>query len=457
MRRAMFNVMALSLFRDRAALGMSFFLPGIVFIIFALIFSGASGGDLALRLAVADERSDATTQRFVSALFKEAKLKRLGTPEFTPDQVREAVRTGEADVGLIVRYGGLPLDDLTGDGAPPLELVGDPGREIAVSMLVGLLQKAYFAALPDAAIRSFADVVDKKFVTFSPDQKIRLAKGLEALRSSLEKASQAALTAATTPTPPRAGTKEALVATATTATSGPTTAAASASTSPQMVQGFRLDQLFERRDAVQAGRAPSAVTYYAGAVAMLFLLFSALTGAMTYLDERDTGLLDRLAIGPGGVGVLIDGKFMFLCAQGFLQVTVIYLVGWAMFGIELWSNLLPWAATTLTAAVAAAGLAMAFVTLCRSKQQAQSLGQMLILVVSAVGGSMVPRYLMPGYVQSLGWATPNTWALDAYSSIFARADGFMTLLLPWTVLAITGLVGLLAAHVMARRALTEAG
>ena len=56
-------------------------------------------------------------------------------------------------------------------------------------MLVGLLQKAYFAALPDAAIRSFADVVDKKFVAFTPEQKIRLSKGLDALRVSQEKAS----------------------------------------------------------------------------------------------------------------------------------------------------------------------------------------------------------------------------------------------------------------------------
>jgi ABC-2 type transport system permease protein len=448
MRRAMFNVMALSLIRDRAALGLSFLLPGLVFMIFALIFAGASGGDLQLRLAVADERADPTTKRLVTALFKEAKLKRLGTAETTPEQVREAVRTGEADVGLVIRYAGLPLDDLTGDGAPPIELVGDPGREIAVSMLVGLLQKAYFAALPDAAIRSFADVVDKKFVSFSPEQRLRLSKGLEALRLQQEKAYAPA--PAPTVSAPMPGTKAALaplVPGAVAATPAPVAAA-------PVVQGFRLDQLFERHDAVAAGRAPSAVTYYAGAVAMLFLLFSALSGAMTYLDERESGLLDRLAIGPGGVGVLIDGKFMFLCVQGFLQVAVIFLVGWAVFGVELWSNLLPWAGTTLAAALAAAGLALAFVTLCRSKQQAQSLGQMLILVVSAVGGSMVPRYLMPGYVQAIGWATPNTWALDAYSSIFARADGYAALLLPWAVLASAGVAGLIVAHVLARRALT---
>jgi ABC-2 type transport system permease protein len=346
-------------------------------------------------------------------------------------------------------------------------------------------------------------------VTFSPEQKIRLNKGLEALRTQQEKdASKPAATAvapavaapvapvtvapvtvaavpapaAPAPNAAQPGTKAALAQLARRPVSGdqaaksvtaPPTAVVTTpiatgaiareagaretgaqSTGPApIVQGFRLDQLFERQDAVKAGRAPSAVTYYAGAVAMLFLLFSALSGAMSYLDERESGLLDRLAIGPGGVGVLIDGKFLFLCVQGFLQVAVIFLVGWAVFGIELWSNLLPWAATTLAAALAAAGLALAFVTLCRSKQQAQSLGQMLILVVSAIGGSMVPRYLMPGYIQTLGWATPNTWALDAYSSIFARADAVTALLVPWTVLVSVGLIGLIAAHLLARRAL----
>jgi ABC-2 type transport system permease protein len=318
------------------------------------------------------------------------------------------VRRGDADVGLIVRRDGRPLDDLGAEGAAPLLIVGDPGREIAITMLAGALQKAYFAALPDAAVRSIADLVDRRMAPFNPEQKARIQKGLEAMRAPDAKADP---------------------------------------------QGFRLDKLFDRENAVAAVEAAPAVTYYAGGVAMLFLLFSALTGAMSFLEERESGLLDRLATSPGGVGVLIDGKFLFLILQGFIQVLVIYIVAWAAFGVALPQHAAPWALTSLVAAVAAAGLAMGFVTLCRSKQQAQTLGQMLILIVSAVGGSMVPRYLMPPPVQALGWATPNTWALEAYASIFSRADNIAQMVVPWCVLAGIGLSGLFVAHIVARRAI----
>ena len=408
MRAAVFRVMVLSLLRDRAALAMGFLLPGIVFIVFANIFAGASGGDLHLRVAIADMRADGTSKRLVDQLLLDDRLTRTGAPTLNAEEVRQSVRQGDADVGLIVRRDGRPLEDLGVDGAPPLLIVGDPGREIAATMLQGALQKAYFAALPDAAVRSIGDLIDKKIAPFNAEQKVRMQKGLEAMRAPDAKADQ---------------------------------------------QGFRLEKLFERRDAVSRVDAAPAVTYYAGAVAMLFLMFSALIGAMSFLEERESGLLDRLASSPGGVGVLIDGKFLFLILQGFLQVLVIYVVAWLVFGVALPANAGPWAVTSLAAAMAAAGLAMGFVTLCRSKQQAQTLGQMLILVVSAIGGSMVPRYLMPPSVQAMGWATPNTWALEAYASIFSRAETIAAMYVPWLVLSVIGLSGLFVARMAARRAI----
>ncbi len=408
MRAAMFRVMVLSLLRDRAALAMGFLLPGLVFIVFANIFAGASGGDLHLRIAIADVRADDTSKRLSGQLLLDPRLTRTGGTGLSPDGVRRLVRQGDADVGLIIQRVGRPLEDIGAEGAAPLQLVGDPGREIAVTMLQGALQKAYFAALPDAAVRSIGDLIDKKIAPFSAEQRMRMQKGLDAMRA------------------PEAGAEP---------------------------QGFRLEKLFERRDAVSRADAAPAVTYYAGAVAMLFLMFSSLIGAMSFLEERESGLLDRLASGPGGVGVLIDGKFLFLILQGFLQVLVIYLVAWAVFGVALPAHAGPWAITSIVAAAASAGLAMGFVTLCRSKQQAQTLGQMLILVVSAVGGSMVPRYLMPPSVQALGWATPNTWVLEAYASIFSRADAIAAMYVPWAVLSGIGLTGLLVARFVARRAI----
>ncbi|MEL6372868.1 MAG: ABC transporter permease [Pseudomonadota bacterium] len=406
---SVFKVMALTLFRDRGAFAMSFLLPGLVYVIFALIFSNASGGDLAIRIAIADERGTATSKRLVKGLLSDSQLTRVGDATASRDDVRRLVRDGKVDVGLVVRKGGRGLSDLSGDGPAPIELIGDQTREIAVFMIQGALQKTYFSSLPDAAIRSMADIVDKRFVNFNAGQRIRLERGLEALATQAAKGE-----------------------------------------APQN-SGFRLDKLFERRDANAGDGLASGVAYYAGAVSMLFLLYTCLTGATSLLVERESGLLDRLAGGPGGIGVLLDGKFLFLVLQGFLQVSIIFAVAWLGFGMDVPAHLGPWAMTTFASALAAAGLAMFFVTLCRSPQQAHQTGQMLVIVLSALGGAMVPRFLMPPAIQDLGWLTPHTWALEAYSSIFWRGDGIEHLWTPWWVLAGIGLAGLFAAHVNARR------
>jgi ABC-2 type transport system permease protein len=42
----------------------------------------------------------------------------------------------------------------------------------------------------------------------------------------------------------------------------------------------------------------------------------------------------------------------------------------------------------------------------------------LILSMSALGGSMVPRYLMSESMQRFGRITFNAWALDGYQNVF---------------------------------------
>jgi ABC-2 type transport system permease protein len=62
------------------------------------------------------------------------------------------------------------------------------------------------------------------------------------------------------------------------------------------------------------------------------------------------------------------------------------------------------------------------VTGCQTRAQAQVLPTVVILIMSAIGGSMVPRFFMPHWLQQLGWMTPNTWALEAYSGVFWRSE-----------------------------------
>ena len=65
MTAAVLRALFLELRRDRGALVMAFVLPVIFFLVFAWIFAGAGGGDLRIRLAVADTVGDADTRALI--------------------------------------------------------------------------------------------------------------------------------------------------------------------------------------------------------------------------------------------------------------------------------------------------------------------------------------------------------------------------------------------------------
>jgi ABC-2 type transport system permease protein len=197
------------------------------------------------------------------------------------------------------------------------------------------------------------------------------------------------------------------------------------------------------------------VAYYAGAVAFMFLLFAAAQGALGILDDQEAGILDRIAAGPGGIYVVVNGRFLFLVLQGFTQANIIFGIAWLVYGVDVPGNFWPWLMITVGSAVLAAGLGLLLVTGCRTRAQAQLLPTVVILIMSAIGGSMVPRFFMPQWLQQLGWITPNTWVLEAYSGVFWRSETALQLLPVCFGLFAAGIAALGLSHWLGRRLLGD--
>lgn len=221
---------------------------------------------------------------------------------------------------------------------------------------------------------------------------------------------------------------------------------------PPAPPGGRLWGAAVELETVTGGSAGSnEVAYSAGAVALLFVLLSAVHGAVTLFDERDAGIMDRVVAGPAGVRPLVDGKFAFLAAVGAAQAAVIFGMAWLIHDLDLGRHLAGWALTTALAAAAAAGLALALTTHFRTRQQAATFANVAMLILSALGGSMIPRFLMPEWLQAAGWITPNAWALEAYTALFWRDEPASALVLPLALLAAAAAIGLAVARRGARR------
>ena len=107
----------------------------------------------------------------------------------------------------------------------------------------------------------------------------------------------------------------------------------------------------------------------------------------------------------------------------------------------------------MTVATASAGAALGLVlaTLAKTRAQLQGFSTILILTMSALGGSMFPRFLMSDTMQRIGLFTFNAWALDGYLKVFWRQAAVWQLWPQLLVLGTATLVFLSLARLLARR------
>ena len=183
----------------------------------------------------------------------------------------------------------------------------------------------------------------------------------------------------------------------------------------------------------------------------MFLLFSVSGASGSLLDEVDTGTLDRVLSTRLGMSGLLTAKWLFLTLMGIAQLTVMFTWGRIAFGLDLERHLPGFFVMTAFTAAAAAGFGLLLATVARTRAQLSGMSTIIILTMSALGGSMFPRFLMSETMQRFGLLTFNAWALDGYLKVFWRNAPIWAL---WPqVLVLTGLtfVFMATARLFARR------
>jgi ABC-2 type transport system permease protein len=204
-------------------------------------------------------------------------------------------------------------------------------------------------------------------------------------------------------------------------------------------------------DVIGAGKANPVVSMYAAGIAVMFLLFGATGGGGVLLEERESQTLDRLLSTQLSMDQLLIGKWFYLTLLGCLQVSVMFLWGQLVFGIDLLGHFDGFVMMTVVTASAAAAFGLFLATLCKTRGQLNGLSVILILTMSALGGSMVPRYVMSQQMREAGMWTFNAWALDGYDKVFWRDLPVSELTPQLSVLLLSGVGFLLVARLLAVR------
>lgn len=141
----------------------------------------------------------------------------------------------------------------------------------------------------------------------------------------------------------------------------------------------------------EALRPYSAMQYYSSAILVMFLLYSGMTAAISFIGEKERHTLERLNTTPVGFGSMIAGKMLAHGAIAILQAAIIIAATHWGFGVY-WGDRLGWLAlASLFTVVASMSLALLGASFFTSVKIASGVFQTLVILMTFSSGSFSPN------------------------------------------------------------------
>ena len=155
---------------------------------------------------------------------------------------------------------------------------------------------------------------------------------------------------------------------------------------------------------------------------ILTLTLSAIT-SMSIVRERERGTLEQLIVTPVTRAGLMLGKILPFMLVGYVQITVILLLGHFVFDVPVRGSTLLLYATTAPFILASLSLGLFISTAVKTQIQAMQLSFLVILPSVLLSGFMFPREAMPVAAQWIGNAIPLTYFLRILRGILLKGAG----------------------------------
>jgi ABC-2 type transport system permease protein len=141
--------------------------------------------------------------------------------------------------------------------------------------------------------------------------------------------------------------------------------------------------------------------------------------ASSILEEKREGTFRRLLVAPLPKSILLAGKILPYYLVNMIQIAIMFGIAHFLFGMEF-GDPVALAVVSLALAAAATGLGILVAALGRSDTQIGGLASLLTLTMSALGGCMVPSFVMPDFMQALSRLTPHGWAMQGFQDVLVR-------------------------------------
>ena len=157
----------------------------------------------------------------------------------------------------------------------------------------------------------------------------------------------------------------------------------------------------------------SVHSYILPAMAIMFLMFICNVVFSDILLEKETKTLLRLSVSRMSMTEFIWSKIVTSALIGMLCTFLLIGLGVALFSID-WGNLLMVFLIVLCLNILIAGFIAFLYSFIKTELQAGAVLSSVILIMSLLGGSMIPVDNFPSIIQKISKLTVNYWGLEAF-------------------------------------------
>lgn len=360
--------------KDKRAIVLTLLLPIALISLFAFAFGGIGGSNDAhpISIFVSDQDSTATTKDILSQLDT---LKSLYIKHLPFEQAKEEVKKGNR-VAALVFYKGFE-DSLENENAPSVELFYDQSRQIESGILRQIIYSNLMGIIGQKSIKKNVNkMIDKNYSYLPPamlkDIHSKVDEQMSEFGNSDKKGAN-------------------------------------------NLVGIKTTPVFAKQENGNLGLIQSVA-----GTAIMMLLFTVTGMGAGMLHEKEEGTLKKLLCSPIQPNSILFGKMISTIVVSIFQLAVMFLFAWIVFGLDIFMNVPALILMILATAFACASFGIFIASISTSRKQVESYSTLIILVMSAIGGSMIPIFVMPAIMQKIAVVSVNYWGIQGFYDIFWR-------------------------------------
>lgn len=184
----------------------------------------------------------------------------------------------------------------------------------------------------------------------------------------------------------------------------------------------------EEAVTARAGVAYNSMAHSFAGMSVQFILFMGIDAGMIVLMQRRTGMWKRLQAAPISRFTVIASRAASATVIALIILTVVFGFARVVFGVKVEGSFAGFVGICAAFSLMTASFGLLIAVLGKTPEGTRGISILVTLLMVMLGGSWVPAFLFPQWLQRVSFAVPTRWAVDGLDAMLWRGMDFATAL-----------------------------